>query len=95
MEEAAKAFGIINPEPVETKPALYEVWPENMPVVDFFMKHCQTAWRSSMGGLTGLDDGNFEWLFRLEKVEDPLQMLAGLRTMERAILKQFANTEEN
>ena len=31
------------------------VWPENVPAVNFFMEFCQTQWRSSMGGPTGLD----------------------------------------
>lgn len=31
------------------------IWPENRESVAFFREYCQTQWRSSMGGYTGLD----------------------------------------
>ena len=32
----------------------FEVWPENMQVVELFLR-CQTQWRTSVAGITGLD----------------------------------------
>ena len=54
----------------------YEVWPDNMPAINLFSS-ISTQWRTSMGGVTGLDynvlfarmdrmnlsDQDYEWMF--------------------------------
>lgn len=54
----------------------FEVWPDNMPAINLFSS-ISTQWRTSMGGVTGLDynvlfhrmdrmnlsDQDYEWLF--------------------------------
>ena len=40
--------------PSKKKQKDFEVWPENMQVVELFLR-CQTQWRTSVAGITGLD----------------------------------------
>lgn len=46
----------------------------------------QTQWRTSMGGVIGLDYMAVEWLLRLYGVEDQRSMLEDLQIMEVAAL---------
>ena len=63
----------------------FEVWEENWPVLDMFLR-CQTQWRTTMNGLLGLDYGAVAWLLRLYEVEDPRALLEDLQVMEAAAL---------
>lgn len=45
---------------------------------------CQTQWRTTMGGVTGLDYGAIAWLFRLYEVKDQRAVLEDLQVMEAA-----------
>lgn len=78
----ATAFGIALPE---QPPEHFEVWEENWPVLDMFLR-CQTQWRNTMNGLLGLDYTAVEWLLRLYEVEDPRSLLEDLQVMEAAVL---------
>ena len=69
----------------EPKPDVFEVWPENWPIVMMWIR-VATQWRVSMNGAIGLDYSIFPWLFKLYQVEDEREMLEGLQTMERAYL---------
>ena len=80
----AKAFGLALPEP-ET-PKDFEVWPDNWPAVEVFLR-CQTQWRTTMAGVCGLDYSAVEWLFRLYEVEDQPTVLENLQVMEAAAVK--------
>lgn len=70
----------------------FEVWPENWPFIDMFLR-LQTQWRTSFGGLVGLDYNAVQWLFDLYSVEDRREMLEALQVMEHTILS--AKTEED
>lgn len=63
----------------------FEVWEENWPAVEMFLR-CQTQWRTTMGGLLGLDYGALAWLLRLYEVEDQRSLLEDLQVMEAAVL---------
>ncbi len=63
----------------------FEVWEENWPAVEMFLR-CQTQWRTTMNGLLGLDYGAVAWLLRLYEVEDPRALLEDLQVMEAAAL---------
>lgn len=63
----------------------FEVWEENFPVVTMFLR-LQTQWRTSHGGLVGLDYSAAQWLFDLYSVEDRREMLEGLQVMEYVVL---------
>lgn len=62
-----------------------EVWEENWPVLEMFLR-CQTQWRTTMGGLLGLDYGAVAWILRLYEVEDQRAMLENLQIMESAAM---------
>jgi len=82
MADAA-AFGLALPQP--DGPEDFEVWQENWPAVEMFLR-CQTQWRTSMSGIVGMDYGALAWLFRLYEVEDPRSLLEDLQVMEGAVM---------
>ena len=63
----------------------YEVWEENWPAVQMFLR-CQTQWRSSVSGVIGLDYAVLRWLFTLYSVEDERALLEDLQIIEGAVL---------
>lgn len=71
----------------------FEVWPENWPFVEMFLR-LQTQWRTSFGGFVGLDYTAARWLFELYSVEDQPEMLEALQVMEHTILSAKAEEEE-
>jgi len=79
----AKAFGLVLPEAKEEH---FEVWEENWPAVERFLR-CQTQWRTTMSGVCGLDYTAVQWLFRLYEVKDPPAVLEDLQIMEAAAMK--------
>lgn len=89
MADAA-AFGLALPQP--DGPEDFEVWQENWPAVEMFLR-CQTQWRTSMSGIVGMDYGALAWLFRLYEVEDPRSLLEDLQVMEGAVM-QILNKEQ-
>ena len=70
----------------ETKEQHFEVWEENWPAVEMFLR-CQTQWRTTMSGVCGLDYTAVQWLFRLYEVKDPPAVLEDLQNMEAAAMK--------
>jgi len=76
-------LGVALPEP-ETE-SDFEVWEENWAAVEMFLR-CQTQWRTTMGGLLGLDYGAVAWLLRLYEVENQRSLLEDLQIMEAAVL---------
>lgn len=63
----------------------FEVWEENWPAVEMFVR-AQTQWRTSMSGLIGLDYGAVAWLLRLYAVKNQRALLEDLQVMEVAAL---------
>jgi hypothetical protein len=64
----------------------FEVWEENWPALEMFLR-CQTQWRVGVNGVLGLDYGPVAWLFKLYSVEDPRSLLEDLQVMEDAVLR--------
>lgn len=63
----------------------FEVWPDNWPYFEMFLR-LQTQWRTSFGGLVGLDYNAAKWLFDVYCVTDHKEMLEALMVIERAAL---------
>lgn len=63
----------------------FEVWPENWPAVEMFMR-VQTQWRTAMSGIVGLDYTALAWLLTLYEVKDQRSLLEELQVMEAAAL---------
>jgi hypothetical protein len=78
----AAALGIVMPEqPSEN----FEVWEENWPVVEMFMR-VQTQWRTTMNGVLGLDYGALAWMFMMYEVQDQRALFEDLQIMEAAAM---------
>jgi hypothetical protein len=63
----------------------FEVWEENWPAVEMWLRVC-TQWRVGMNGPVGLDYNALQWLFQLYEVSSPKQLLDDLQVMETAYL---------
>jgi hypothetical protein len=83
----AAALGIVMPE---QRPENFEVWEENWPVLDLFLR-VQTQWRTGMNGPIGLDYGAVAWVLRLTAEEATHRaLLEDLQIMEGAVLAYIA-----
>ena len=78
----AAALGIVMPEQPSKN---FEVWEENWPVVEMFMR-VQTQWRTTMNGVLGLDYGALAWMFMMYEVQDQRALLEDLQIMEAAAM---------
>jgi hypothetical protein len=85
----AAALGIVMPEQLSEN---FEVWEENWPAVEMFMR-VQTQWRTTMNGVLGLDYAALAWLFMMYEVQDQRALLEDLQVMEVAVLDAFAKRE--
>jgi len=63
------------------QPVQFEVWPEHEDVVLLFLR-CQTQWRTTMGGVMGLDYGVVLQMADLYAVGDKRQLMEDLQVME-------------
>ena len=59
----------------------FEVWEENWVSVDMLLR-CGTQWRTSVGGVTGLDYAAVVEVIKLYKVDDPTSVLEDIQVME-------------
>ena len=76
-------LGLVLPEQPRTDD--FEVWEENWPVLEMFLR-CQTQWRTTMSGVLGLDYGAVAWVLKLYEVEDQRALLEDLQVMEAAAM---------
>ena len=90
-QDDAAVLGVALPEQEPEND--FEVWEENWPVVEMFMR-CQTQWRTTMSGLLGLDYGVVAWLLKLYEVEDQRSMLEDLQVMEAAAVAVLNNRSD-
>jgi hypothetical protein len=86
-QDDAAVFGLALPEQPS---ADFEVWEENWPVVEMFLR-AQTQWRTTMNGVLGLDYGALAWLFMMYEVEDQRALLEDLQVMEAAAMVTINN----
>ena len=76
-------LGLVLPEQARNDD--FEVWEENWPVLEMFLR-CQTQWRTTMSGVLGLDYAAVAWVLKLYEVEDQRSMLEDLQVMEAAAM---------
>jgi len=72
----------------------FEVWDENWPAVEMWLR-LQTQWRTSFGGLIGLDYVAAKWMFQLYEVEDQKEMMDCIIVMERSALSAISEDKAN
>ena len=82
--EDAKLMGIELPE--KDREEHFEVLPEAWPAVTMFLR-VQTQWRAGPGGVIGLDYGAVRWLFELEQVTKPAELLEDLQVIEAKVVE--------
>jgi len=63
-----------------------EIIPDAYPAVSMFLR-VQTQWRVGMGGVIGLDYGAVRWLFELEQVSNPAELLEDLQVIEAKVVE--------
>jgi len=81
----AAALGIELPDMPLLVPVNFQVWPENWPAVEMFLR-VQTQWRTTMSGVVGMDYAALAWVFRLYEIDDPRSLLEDLQVMEAAVM---------
>tara|TARA_R100000234_G_scaffold13418_1_gene7455 strand:+ start:429 stop:671 length:243 start_codon:yes stop_codon:yes gene_type:complete len=64
----------------------YEVWEENWESVMIFIK-MMTQWRTTMGGVIGLDYSVLQMMFELYDVSNKTDTLENIQVMERHAIK--------
>lgn len=90
QDDAAVLGVILDVEPVSDD---FEVWPENWPALEMFLR-CQTQWRMGMNGVVGLDYGAVAWVLRLYEAEDQHRaLLEDLQVMEAAVISLLSQQE--
>jgi hypothetical protein len=78
-QEDARVLGIALPEQKPEKD--FEVWEENWPSVELFLR-VQTQWNTSVGGITGLNYAGVLAIMELYKYDDSIAVFEGLQIME-------------
>jgi hypothetical protein len=66
----------------------FEVWAENWPVVELFLL-VQTQWRTSVGGITGLDYSAVCAVINMCSYSEPRSVLEDLQIMEVAAMAEM------
>lgn len=74
------------------EPSQCGVWPENLQAVEIFLR-CETQWRVSMAGITGLDYTAVSTVLELLQVEDRADCFDRLQVIEGAALAAIAKAE--
>ena len=95
LEAAAEGMGIAMPQewtdPTQHEPEHFEIWPENWPAVELFMR-CQTQWRTDNGHRTGLIYSELIAIGSLYSVENLGQVVEDVQVIEAEILNQGAKS---
>lgn len=96
--EDLKKFGapqeVIDQMQESRKAGDFEVFEENMPALEMFLR-LQTQWRTSFGGLIGLDYQAAKWMFELYDVTKPREMLESISLIERGALVALAEDKKH
>ena len=86
VDDTATDAAVLGIEPPPSKkPKDSEVLPEVWPAVAVFLR-VQTQWRTSAGGIVGLDYGPVQWVFNLLQIKDPVTTLADLQIIEATVV---------
>ena len=72
--------------PQERKEKDFEVWEENWESVMLFIR-MMTQWRTTMGGVIGLDYSVLQILFDLYDISNRQQVFEDIQIMEREAMK--------
>lgn len=86
-EDDAKALGVILPKRDDEPPQEIEVWEENWDAFNMAMLMLNEWIYVGMGGVpVGYNKQTMQWYFELMQPEDPQELLAQMRVIERTAL---------
>ncbi len=72
----------------------FEVWPENWPAVEMFLR-LRTQWIMGMGGPVGLNYASIEAVFRIFKPKRARALFDDLRQIEMGALEAFSRGKDD
>ena len=77
---------MIDKQRAKSDPEAFEVWEENWPAIEMFLR-IQTQWVfAGMGSIVGLNYQSLEFLFRIYEVKNPVELLEEIQEIERGVL---------
>ncbi len=85
-------MGIFLPDLPAAPAEDFGVWPDNWTAIEMFLR-VQTQWRTSMGGVVGLDYAAVAWVLKLYEIEDQRSLLEDLQVMEAAAMRVMNKQE--
>ena len=72
----------------------FEVWEENWESVMFFIK-MMTQWRTTMGGVIGLDYSVLQMLFDLYDIDNRKEIFENIQVMEQEAMLHMNKDRKN
>ena len=72
----------------------FEVWEENWESVMFFIK-MMTQWRTTMGGVIGLDYSVLQMLFDLYDIDNRKEIFENIQVMEQEAMLHMNKERKN
>ena len=83
-----KAFGIATEKMPDKQDSFFLLWPENVKAFEIFLKCC-TQWRTSSGGLMGLDYNALFEVMALYDIVERREVFESVQIIEGAILSKM------
>jgi len=80
--------------PQERKEKDFEVWEENWESVMLFIK-MMTQWRTTMGGVIGLDYSVLQMLFDLYDIDNRKEIFENIQVMEQEAMLHMNKERKN
>jgi len=80
--------------PQERKEKDFEVWEENWESVLLFIK-MMTQWRTTMGGVIGLDYSVLQMLFDLYDIDNRKEIFENIQVMEQEAMLHMNKERKN
>lgn len=90
IDAALAAVGLVATAPLAPE-EIFALWPENLPVFNFWQA-VQTQWRiGGTGAATGLDYGGVQAYMNMRGIrkKDQAELIAGLQAMEQSTLTEW------
>jgi Phage related hypothetical protein (DUF1799) len=85
---------VIDKAQADAEERVFEIWEENWPAFEMFLR-MQTQWVvAGMGELMGLNYQSAEALFRIYRIKDRASMMDDLRVIERAALEAIRRDQK-
>lgn len=74
---------------------VFEIAAENYPAIQWFTSHQVGIWRYGFNGIVSMDYSQIKAAMQLEKVEEPADLFARLRLIERGFITEINRKPPN